>query len=120
MESTPKSRSVGIAHFYKCISIAIWLNSLEYQFRGRDIMSFSRKVNLKPTHSTVVKQNLYNFLTRPVKCDLRKLKNVEMNHWPVFQNLKDDNCQKFSVRMICTLYGGHFECMQIKSHKFRQ
>ena len=37
MESTPKSRSVGIAQFLKHISIAIWLNSLEYQFRGRDI-----------------------------------------------------------------------------------
>ena len=37
MESTPKSRSVGIAHFLKHISIAIWLKSLEYQFRGRDI-----------------------------------------------------------------------------------
>ena len=41
MESTPKSKSLGIAHFFKHISIAIWLNSLEYQFRGRDIMSFS-------------------------------------------------------------------------------
>ena len=41
MESTPKSRSVGIAHFLKHISIAIWLKSLKYQFRGRDIlMSF--------------------------------------------------------------------------------
>ena len=54
MESTPKSRSVGIAHCFKHISITIWLKSLEYQFRGRDI-SFSRKVNLKQTHSTVVK-----------------------------------------------------------------
>ena len=53
MESTSKSRSVGIAHFLKHISIVIWLKSLEYQFCGRDI-SFSRKVNLKPTHSTVV------------------------------------------------------------------
>ena len=43
MESTPKSRSVGIAHFVKHISIAIWLNSLEYQFRGRDICPFLEK-----------------------------------------------------------------------------
>ena len=33
MEGTPKSRSVGIAHFLKHISIAIWLNSLEYIWR---------------------------------------------------------------------------------------
>ena len=32
MESTPNSRSVGIAHFFKHISIEIWLNSLEYKF----------------------------------------------------------------------------------------
>ena len=43
MESIPKSRSVGIAHFFKHISIAIWLNSLEYQFRGRDICPFPKK-----------------------------------------------------------------------------
>ena len=43
MESTPKSRSVGIAHFFKHISIAIWLNSLEYQFRGRDMCPFLEK-----------------------------------------------------------------------------
>ena len=43
MESTPKSRSVGIAHFFKHISIAIWLKSLEYQFRGRDIYPFLEK-----------------------------------------------------------------------------
>ena len=43
MESTPKSRSVGIAHCFKHISIAIWLNSLEYQFHGRDICPFLEK-----------------------------------------------------------------------------
>ena len=43
MESTPKSRSVGIAYLFKHISIAIWLNSLEYQFRGRDIRPFLEK-----------------------------------------------------------------------------
>ena len=43
MESIPKSRSVGIAIFFKHISIAIWLNSLEYQFRGRDICLFLEK-----------------------------------------------------------------------------
>ena len=43
MESTPKSRSVGIALFFKHISIAIWLNSFEYQFRGCDICPFLEK-----------------------------------------------------------------------------
>ena len=43
MESTTKSRSVGIAHFFKHISIAIWLNSLEYKFHGRDICPFLEK-----------------------------------------------------------------------------
>ena len=43
MESTPKSRSVGIAQFFKHISIAIWLNSLEYKFHGRDICPFLEK-----------------------------------------------------------------------------
>ena len=43
MESIPKSRSVGIAHFFKHIWIEIWLNSLEYQFRGRDICPFLEK-----------------------------------------------------------------------------
>ena len=44
MESTPKSRSVGIAQiFFKHISIAIWLKSLEYQFRDRDIYPFLEK-----------------------------------------------------------------------------
>ena len=44
MESTPKSRSVGIALFVKHISIAIWLKSLEYQCRGRDIYPFLEKL----------------------------------------------------------------------------
>ena len=43
MESTPKSRSVRVAHFLKHISIAIWLKSLEYQFRGRDIYPLLEK-----------------------------------------------------------------------------
>ena len=43
MESASKSRSFGIAHFFKHISIAIWLKSLEYQFRGRDIYPFLEK-----------------------------------------------------------------------------
>ena len=43
MESAPKSRSVGIAHFFKHISIAIWLYSLECQFHGRDICPFLEK-----------------------------------------------------------------------------
>ena len=43
MESTPKSRSVGIAYFFKHSSVAIWLNSLEYQFRGHDICPFLEK-----------------------------------------------------------------------------
>ena len=30
MESNPKSRSVGIAHFLKHIWIEIWLNFIEY------------------------------------------------------------------------------------------
>ena len=40
MESPPKSRTVGIAHFFKHIWIEIWLNSLKYQFFGRDICTF--------------------------------------------------------------------------------
>ena len=43
MESTPRARSVWIADFFKHISIAIWLKSLEYQYRGRDICPFLEK-----------------------------------------------------------------------------
>ena len=43
MESTPKSRSFLIAHFFKHIWIEIWLNSLKYQFFGRDICTFLEK-----------------------------------------------------------------------------
>ena len=42
-ESTPKSRSVGIAHFCKHIWIAIWLRSIIYKFRGRNICPYLEK-----------------------------------------------------------------------------
>ena len=59
MESTPKSRSVGIAHFFKHISIAIWLNSLEYQFHGRDICPLLEKSTWNQPIPQLLKQELY-------------------------------------------------------------
>ena len=64
MESTPKSISVGIAHFLKHISIAIWLNSLEYQFFGRDICPFLEKSTWNQPFALALKlDNLANVLT---------------------------------------------------------
>ena len=66
-ESAPKSRSVGISHFFIHIWIAIWLSSHWYQVFGRDICPFLEKstwnqpsLYCMPSteHSTVSEQNV--------------------------------------------------------------
>ena len=55
IESTPKSRSVRIAHFFKTYLNCNLAKLLRISISWSWHTSFSRKVNLKPTHSTVVK-----------------------------------------------------------------
>ena len=56
IESTQKSRSVGIAHIFKHIWIAIWLRSLEILISWSWYTPFSRTDNIKSTHCRPLKE----------------------------------------------------------------